>query len=299
MRYVNVSPFFPYTVHSCFVSLCRVKKLASHLFAIEVERPQSCCKKRHQSAYLWKDSHIHCEIGFMLLVLSATPRLLSLCFSIFCLPLFSVLLLFPHFQPSNHILVSLLCAFEEEGGAAIVIRPLIIENNSRKKISQPCWIWQPPYWICTLQHNIWSDKKLWVWPMRCFCSVLHICKSLCPNSLWFTSKLMHRGFFSIHHLFRATIGKKKRNHSILFDCAAYSHSVQIVFIIYICFPKPKLYSEASWLRASWLPVPSLQNQPYGRYRADTAISTAAYKIKTVLPLQSTLINSLIYKCWSS
>lgn len=72
----------------------------------------------------------------MLLVLSATPRLLSLCFSIFHLPLFSALLLFPHFQPSNHILVSLLCAFEEEGGAAIVIRPLIIENNSREK-NQP------------------------------------------------------------------------------------------------------------------------------------------------------------------
>lgn len=40
--------------------------------------------------------------------------------------------LLSHLPPSNLILVSLLCAFEEEGGAATVIRPLIIENNSQK-----------------------------------------------------------------------------------------------------------------------------------------------------------------------
>lgn len=36
-------------------------------------------------------------------------------------------------QPSNHILVSLLCTFEKAGGAAVVITPLIIPNNFQEK----------------------------------------------------------------------------------------------------------------------------------------------------------------------
>lgn len=36
-------------------------------------------------------------------------------------------------QPSHHILVSVSCAFEAVGGAALVITPLIIPNNFQEK----------------------------------------------------------------------------------------------------------------------------------------------------------------------
>lgn len=39
----------------------------------------------------------------------------------------------PSSQPSNRILVSLLFTFEEAGGAAVVITPLIIPNNFQEK----------------------------------------------------------------------------------------------------------------------------------------------------------------------
>lgn len=93
---------------------------------------ESCCKTARKDINN-KYSHIHCKISFMLLVLSATPHLLFLLFHLLSPSNFYTAPLSSHFHPSNQILVSLLCAFEEEGGAAIVIRPLIIENNSRKK----------------------------------------------------------------------------------------------------------------------------------------------------------------------
>lgn len=49
-------------------------------------------------------------------------------------PASGLLLLFPpSSQPSNHILVSLVCTFVEAGGAAVVITPLIIPNNFQEK----------------------------------------------------------------------------------------------------------------------------------------------------------------------
>lgn len=68
----------------------------------------------------------------MLLVLPANPCLLFMWFCLLSPSIFYAAPLHSHFHPSYHILVSLLCAFEEEGRSPIVIKPLIIENNSQK-----------------------------------------------------------------------------------------------------------------------------------------------------------------------
>lgn len=73
-------------------------------------------------------------------------------------------------------------------------------------------------------------------------------------------------------------------------------SVHMLCIMYM-FTLTWTPLRASWWRASWLQVPSSQNRPYGLHRADAATSIAAYKIKTILPLKSTLINPVDYKRW--
>lgn len=110
------------------------EKLVRHLFGLKIKRQRSCCIQFEKTSIsLNKDSHIHCNPHHFCVVsfVSHSP---SPVFPFHLVPpsIFYTIPLSSHFYCSNRILVSLLCAFEEEGGPAIVIRPLIIVNNSQK-----------------------------------------------------------------------------------------------------------------------------------------------------------------------
>lgn len=128
--------FFTNNMHPFFNSWCTQQQLGRSTcflwFGVIFKRPRAAVILQEIDLNLCGYGRIPTStIRLVLMFLTAYPRLLCLHFhlpSIFCTAP-------PHFHPSNHILVSLLCAFKEGGGAAIVIRPLITENNSQK--SQP------------------------------------------------------------------------------------------------------------------------------------------------------------------
>lgn len=107
----------------CFLCICSVLQdyclSASILIPFFALRLQRCARARRPVS---PSPLYSC---WLLLVLPADRGLR---------PASRVLLLFPlSSQPSNHILVSLLCTFVEAGGAAVVITPLIIPNNFLEK----------------------------------------------------------------------------------------------------------------------------------------------------------------------